>query len=71
MDRNVFLSHSDTHQNPIRYPPKYSFLYILICMADMVSHWHGTYAAQILIILLKPLTIIPEQGKVESYGAYS
>jgi hypothetical protein len=32
-------------------------------MADMVAHYYGTNAAQILIILPKPLTIIPEWGE--------
>ena len=58
MDRNVFPSHLDTHQNTV-------FISILICMADMVAHYYSTHAAQILIILLKPLTIIPEWGKVD------
>jgi hypothetical protein len=34
-------------------------------MADMVAYYYGTNAAQILIILPEPLTIIPEWGKVE------
>jgi hypothetical protein len=34
-------------------------------MADMVAHYYGIHAAQILIILSKPLTIIPEWGKVD------
>jgi hypothetical protein len=34
-------------------------------MADMVAHYDGIDAAQILIILSKPLTIIPEWRKVD------
>jgi len=64
MDRNVFPS--------IEIPIKIRCLcYLLICMADMMAHYHGTYAAQILIILPEPPTIIPEWWKVESYEAYS
>jgi hypothetical protein len=58
MDRNVFPSPSGTHQNTV-------FIPVHICMADMVAHYYSTHAAQILIILLKPLTIIPEWGKVD------
>jgi hypothetical protein len=58
MDWNVFPSHLVTHQNTV-------FIYILICMADMVAYYYGTNAAQILIILPKPPTTIPEWGKVE------
>ena len=58
MDRNVFPSHIETHRNTV-------FICKLLCMADMVAHYYGTHAAQILIILPKPLTNIPEWGKVD------
>jgi hypothetical protein len=37
----------------------------------MVAHLHGIYAAQILISLPLPLTIVPESEKVEWYNANS
>jgi len=58
MDRIYSPSHLETHRNPI-------FICKILCMADMVAHYYGTHAAQILIILPKPLTNIPEWGKVD------
>ena len=45
---------------PIRTHQKTDFICILICMADLVAHYDGTNAAQILIILPKQPTIVTE-----------
>ena len=64
MDRNEFCI-------PTRYPPPHSFMHNVTGGEAMVAHLHGIYAAQILINLPLPLTIVPESGKVEWYDANS
>jgi hypothetical protein len=44
---------------PLKVPGNTVFTRIFICMADMVAYYHGAHAAQILIIIPKPSTIIP------------
>ena len=40
------------------------FICKLLCMADMVAHYNGIHAAQILIILSKPLRLFLNGGRL-------
>jgi hypothetical protein len=60
MERQVFFL-------LIRSLSHHFFTHMFTCMADMVALLHGICAAQILIILSEPITIIPELRKVASH----
>jgi len=61
INKIFFLAWIGIYVHPVKIPLK---ICTFICIADMVAHYDGTNAAQILIISPKPPTIVPEWGRL-------